>query len=48
MIARVLRVDAPSQRIDAVVDAYREMVRPIHSRAEGLLHYYVLGHRPSP
>jgi quinol monooxygenase YgiN len=45
MIARVLRVDVSSERIDAVVDAYREVVRPIHARADGLLHHYVLGDR---
>jgi heme-degrading monooxygenase HmoA len=43
MIARVLRVDVAAERIDAVVAAYRDIVRPIHARAEGLLHHYVLG-----
>ena len=45
MIARVLRVDVSSERIDAVVDAYREIVRPIQASADGLLHHYVLGDR---
>ena len=42
MIARVLRVDVPTHRVDAVVDAYREDVRPIHITASGLRQHYVL------
>jgi hypothetical protein len=42
LIARVLRVQVPVDRIDAVLDAYREDVRPIHARAEGLHQHYVL------
>ena len=47
MIARVLRVDVPPDRIDAVVDAYREDVRPIHAGAAGLRQHYVLVNRES-
>lgn len=42
MIARVLRVEVPVDRIDAVIEAYREDVRPIHERAAGLRQHYVL------
>ena len=42
MIARVLRVDVPVDRIDAVLNAYREDVRPIHVRAGGLRQHYLL------
>jgi hypothetical protein len=42
MIARVLRVAVDGQRIDAIVAAYREAVRPIHARARGLRHHVVL------
>jgi heme-degrading monooxygenase HmoA len=45
MIARVLRVDVPPDRIDAVVAAYREDVRPIHATAAGLRQHYVLVNR---
>jgi heme-degrading monooxygenase HmoA len=42
MIARVLRVEVPPDRIDAVLAAYREDVRPVHARAAGLRQHYVL------
>jgi len=42
MIARVLRVEVEPSEIDAVVETYREVVRPIHARATGLRHHYVL------
>ena len=42
MIARVLRVDVPRDRIDGVVEAYRADVRPIHAGASGLRQHYVL------
>jgi heme-degrading monooxygenase HmoA len=45
VIARVLRVDVPPERIDAVVEAYREDVRPIHAGAAGLRQHYVLVNR---
>ena len=45
MIARVLRVEVPPDRVDAVLEAYRGSVRPIHARASGLLAHYVLGDR---
>jgi heme-degrading monooxygenase HmoA len=41
VIARVLRVDLPPERIDAVVEAYREDVRPVHAGAAGLRQHYV-------
>jgi heme-degrading monooxygenase HmoA len=47
MIARVLRVEVPEDRIDAVVAAYREDVRPIHAGAAGLRQHYVLVNRES-
>lgn len=42
MIARVLRAEVPAEQIDAVVEAYREHVRPVHAQAEGLGQHYVL------
>jgi heme-degrading monooxygenase HmoA len=42
MIARVLRVTVPPRDVDAVLEAYREDVRPIHARAVGLRQHYVL------
>ena len=45
MIARVLRVEVPADRIGAVVAAYREDVRPIHAQAAGLRQHYVLVNR---
>lgn len=42
MIARVLRVQVSPERIDAVIEAYREYVRPIHAGASGLRQHYVL------
>lgn len=42
MIARVLRVDVPRDRIDAVIEAYRTDGRPIHAGARGLRQHYVL------
>lgn len=42
MIARTLRVQVPVDRIDGVLQAYREDVRPIHARAAGLRQHYVL------
>ena len=45
MIARVLRADVGSARVDEVVAAYRTHVRPIHERVAGLRHHYVLANR---
>jgi len=45
MIARVLRVDVEPGRIDDVLGRYRDDVRPIHARANGLLRHYVLADR---
>ncbi len=42
MIARVLEVDVAPERMDALVAAYREVVRPVHAEAAGLLRHYVL------
>jgi heme-degrading monooxygenase HmoA len=47
VIARVLRVSVSAERIDRVVQAYREDVRPIHAAAAGLRHHYVLVNRES-
>jgi heme-degrading monooxygenase HmoA len=35
------------ERIDEIVDRYRETVRPVHQRSEGLLNHYVLVDRQS-
>ncbi len=45
MIARVLRVQVGHGRVDAVIAAYRDKVRPIHERAAGLRAHYVLADR---
>jgi hypothetical protein len=45
MIARVLRIDVAPERIDLIVAAYRDGVRPVHARADGLLHHYLLADR---
>ena len=42
MIARVLRADVGSARVDEVVEAYRTNLRPIHEGAAGLLRHFVL------
>lgn len=42
MLVRILRVDTDPGRIDAIIDRYRETVRPIHERAAGLRRHYVL------
>ncbi len=47
MIARTLRVDVGPDGIDPVLEAYREDVRPVHERAAGLRHHYVLVDRES-
>lgn len=47
MIARTLRVQLPVDRIQQVLEAYREDVRPIHARAGGLRQHYVLVDRQS-
>jgi hypothetical protein len=43
MIARVLRVQVPSDRLDAVIAAYGEDVPPVHAQAAGLRQHYGLG-----
>jgi hypothetical protein len=43
VIARVLRVDVPPDKIDAIVERYRQIVRPIHAQAAGLRKHYVEG-----
>ncbi len=47
MIARVLRVEVGAGRVDAVIAAYRDKVRPIHQSAAGLHSHYVLADRES-
>jgi quinol monooxygenase YgiN len=47
VIARVLQVEVEPGRVDAVVETYRELVRPIHERAAGLLRHYVLADQAS-
>jgi heme-degrading monooxygenase HmoA len=45
MIARVLQVEVGPDQVDAVVEAYRDVVRPIHEQAAGLRSHYVLANR---
>lgn len=42
MIARLLTVDVGVASVDAVIEAYRASVRPIHERATGLATHHVL------
>jgi hypothetical protein len=42
MIARVLRVQVATDELDALLETYREDVRPIHAEAVGLRQHYVL------
>jgi aspartyl/asparaginyl-tRNA synthetase len=45
MIARTLSVDVGPERLDAVIETYRDVVRPIHERATGLHAHFVLANR---
>ena len=45
MIARMLSVDVGPERLDAVIETYRDLVRPIHERAAGLHAHFVLTNR---
>jgi heme-degrading monooxygenase HmoA len=47
MIARMASVRVAPERIDQIVDRYRETVRPVHQRSKGLLNHYVLVDRQS-
>ena len=47
MIVRMASVRAAPQRIEEIVGRYREIVRPVHQRSEGLLNHYVLVDRQS-
>ena len=47
MIVRMAGVQGAPERIKNVVSRYRETVRPIHQRSEGLLIHYVLVDRHS-
>jgi quinol monooxygenase YgiN len=42
MIVRMASVRVASERIDEIVVRYREIVRPVHQRSEGLRNHYVL------
>jgi heme-degrading monooxygenase HmoA len=47
MIVRMASVQVAPERIDYIVSGYREPVRSIHQRSEGLLNHYVLVDRHS-
>jgi len=47
MIVRMASVRVAPERIDEVVGRYREIVRPVHQRSEGLRNHYVLVDRRS-
>ena len=47
MIVRMASVRVAPERIDAIVGRYRELVRPVHQRSEGLRNHYVLVDRHS-
>ncbi len=42
MIVRMASVRVAPERIDEIVGRYREIVRPVHQRSEGLHNHYVL------
>jgi heme-degrading monooxygenase HmoA len=47
MIVRMASVQVAPERIDEIVGRYREVVRPVHQRSEGLRNHYVLVDRQS-
>jgi quinol monooxygenase YgiN len=47
MIVRMASVRAAPERIEEIVSRYRETVRPVHQRSEGLRNHYVLVDRQS-
>jgi heme-degrading monooxygenase HmoA len=47
MIVRMASVLVAPERIDEIVGRYREIVRPVHQRSEGLRNHYVLVDKPS-
>jgi hypothetical protein len=47
IIVRMASVQLAPERIDEILRRYREIVRPVHQRSEGLRNHYVLVHRPS-
>jgi heme-degrading monooxygenase HmoA len=47
MIVRMASVRVEPERIDEIVGRYRETVRPVHQRSEGLRNHYVLVDRQS-
>ncbi len=47
MIVRMASVQVAPERIDDIVSRYRETVRTIHQRSEGLLNHYVSTNRHS-
>jgi quinol monooxygenase YgiN len=47
MIVRIVSVRVTPEHIDEIVGRYREIVRPVHQRSEGLRNHYVLVDRQS-
>jgi len=47
MIVRMASVQVEPERIEEIVSRYRETVRPIHQRSEGLRNHYFLVERQS-
>jgi quinol monooxygenase YgiN len=47
MMVRMASVRVAPQRIDEIVGRYREIVRPVHQRSEGLRNHYLLVDRQS-
>ena len=41
MIVRMASVQLAPERIDEILRRYREIVRPVHQRSEGLRNHYV-------
>jgi quinol monooxygenase YgiN len=47
MIVRMASVRVAPERINEIVGRYRQIVRPVHQRSEGLRNHYVLVDRKS-
>jgi hypothetical protein len=47
MVVRVASLQLPVERIDEVIERYREILRPVHLQLQGLRHHYWLVNRES-
>jgi heme-degrading monooxygenase HmoA len=47
VIVRMASVHVATERIEELISRYRETVRPVHQKSQGLLNHYVLVDRHS-